>query len=212
MPTRSVRTSVLSSGDLYDKYDFDQLVPVDKPGTGHALGLPEALPERVDLITRVLATRGLCPPGRVNFSRNVMVDRLFGRLMAAHRPAGKVYSYLFSHLLPWREVDLGTARDPSVQMAYHSSEMFYAFASLREGMPPARPWQPEDFALADTVSSYWANFMRTGDPNGPGLPEWPASDADYGYIEIGDVPAGHRGLDGPLEQLTAEYVEHAYFD
>jgi para-nitrobenzyl esterase len=199
-------------GDLYDKYDFDQLVPVDKPGTGHALGLPEALPERVDLITRVLATRGLCPPGRVNFSRNVMVDRLFGRLMAAHRPAGKVYSYLFSHLLPWREVDLGTARDPSVQMAYHSSEMFYAFASLREGMPPARPWQPEDFALADTVSSYWANFMRTGDPNGPGLPEWPASDADYGYIEIGDVPAGHRGLDGPLEQLTAEYVEHAYFD
>jgi para-nitrobenzyl esterase len=33
-------------------------------------------------------------------------------------------------------------------------------------------WQ----AVARMVNTYWANFARTGDPNGPGLPEWPRYD------------------------------------
>jgi carboxylesterase type B len=39
--------------------------------------------------------------------------------------------------------------------------------------PPANgSWQDTDKKLADTMSTYWANFIATGDPNGKGLPAW----------------------------------------
>ena len=37
-----------------------------------------------------------------------------------------------------------------------------------------RPWEPVDKQLSETVSSYWVNFAKTGNPNGAGLPPWPA--------------------------------------
>lgn len=55
--------------------------------------------------------------------------------------------------------------------AYHSAEIEYVFSMLPHR---ATPWPAEDRALARLMSAYWANFAKTGDPNGPGLPQWPA--------------------------------------
>lgn len=54
--------------------------------------------------------------------------------------------------------------------AYHSAELPYLFTIA--GVDVAL--RPDQRALADTIIGYWTRFARTGDPNGPGLPHWPA--------------------------------------
>ncbi len=67
--------------------------------------------------------------------------------------------------------------------AYHSAEVVYVFNNLDS---VKRPWTETDRKLAGTMSSYWVNFARTGNPNGTGLPHWPAYGAtsDRG-LELG---------------------------
>jgi para-nitrobenzyl esterase len=55
--------------------------------------------------------------------------------------------------------------------ASHFAELWYVFDHLDQS--PWK-WTAGDRKLAGEMSSYWVNFARTGDPNGPGLPSWPA--------------------------------------
>jgi para-nitrobenzyl esterase len=54
--------------------------------------------------------------------------------------------------------------------AFHTGEVPYAYDNLKF---VNRPFEKADQQLAATMSSYWANFIKTGDPNGSGLPQWP---------------------------------------
>lgn len=76
-----------------------------------------------------------------------------------------VYVYQFTRKVPYGEgqMDFG---------AFHSSEIGYAYDNLDQSK--VRPWTAADRQLAKTMSAYWVNFARNGNPNGEGLPDWPA--------------------------------------
>ena len=64
---------------------------------------------------------------------------------------------------------------PGEPMVRHSAEISYVFglANHDDGVLTLRPFNAGERALAAKVATYWANFAKKGDPNGPGLPHWP---------------------------------------
>ena len=78
--------------------------------------------------------------------------------------------------------------------SFHSAEFAYALHTLHKW---DRPFTEIDRRLEETMSSYWINFIKTGDPNGPNLPQWPAYDNNNPQvIELGDdvkaIPLPHK--------------------
>ncbi len=85
----------------------------------------------------------------------------------------KVYRYFYAHPRP------GTRqpqKSPVPIGAVHSSEIEYALGNL----PTNRvfDWQPDDYEVSAILQTYFANFIKTGDPNGLGVPDWPANTRD----------------------------------
>lgn len=58
---------------------------------------------------------------------------------------------------------------PSARTAHHSAEHHYVFQTLTKSR---RPYTGRDWDLSNQVADYWANFIKYGNPNGEGLPEW----------------------------------------
>jgi para-nitrobenzyl esterase len=78
------------------------------------------------------------------------------------------YRYEFDRPRPLPAGSSGPDREPR---AFHSAEIEYVFSMLPRG---ATPWPADDRKISGLMSAYWANFAKAGDPNGPGLPQWPA--------------------------------------
>jgi para-nitrobenzyl esterase len=106
----------------------------------------------------------------------------------AKTPGQHAWLYWFDHAPP------AANGQPNPLGAFHASEIIYVFNNLQTSN---LSWSDADRRLADQMSSYWTNFAKTGDPNGPGLPPWPAySPAHERSMRLADdtgaIPLPHK--------------------
>jgi para-nitrobenzyl esterase len=97
----------------------------------------------------------------------------------AHTGHSKVFYYYFAHHPPAPPEERFVENLGKDLGAYHGAELAYVFGNF---VPPEWPWAETDRKLAQTVSQYWVNFATNGDPNAPGLPQWPAFDPNASSV------------------------------
>jgi para-nitrobenzyl esterase len=105
-----------------------------------------------------------------------------------------VYYYNFGHLppapngSPWARWGAG-----------HWAELPYVF-----GHPEQAPgaWTSGDRAISNAMIGYWTNFAKRGNPNGPGLDEWPAFTCEHPQVLHFDNAIRLDGV-ANLEKLEA---------
>lgn len=121
---------------------------------------PEGTADLRSLLVMAGTDRAQAEPAR--FTANAFAAR-----------GGTAYLYRFSYLPAAMRERMGNG-------APHGAEIPYVFDTLGAGWggPPAA----QDQAVARMLNTYWANFARTGDPNGPGLTKWPRHDPKKGQI------------------------------
>jgi para-nitrobenzyl esterase len=80
---------------------------------------------------------------------------------AMTRAGQKAYVYLFSFADTGKRAQLG---------AFHGVELMF----LSDSFPNDWKRGPDETRLGELMRAYWARFAKTGDPNAPGLLDWPA--------------------------------------
>jgi para-nitrobenzyl esterase len=124
--------------------------------------------------------------------------------MDLHNQTGSkpVYRYLFSKSKPPVTAEYenttpglagGTTKNttaspvkvPQANGAPHAFEIEYAMGNLKSN--PVYAWTQDDYKVSETMLQYFANFIKTGNPNGTGLPQWQALPArgNVTYMNIG---------------------------
>lgn len=124
-----------------------------------------------------------------------------------------VYRYLYAHPRPAMRPEMGDAvaglaggllhgeeaaqnRQPPPRGAVHSADIEYAMGNLDSNLVYA--WGADDYAVSELLQACYVNFVRAGDPNGPGVPAWPAFNGpDGGQVMWLDAqpqprPEAHR--------------------
>jgi para-nitrobenzyl esterase len=90
----------------------------------------------------------------------------------------------------------GAPKAPAAKGAVHSAEIEYAMGNLASNK--VYDWTKDDYAVSATMQAYFANFIKTGNPNSAGLPQWPATKTSK------PVPVMHIDVKSGMEKDVNE--------
>jgi len=131
----------------------------------------------------------------------------------AENSSQPVYRYLYSKLRPpLKNANLtpglaggtveGGPKMPEAIGAPHACEIEYAMGNLP--LVDVFEWTPDDYKVSKTFMSFFANFIKTGNPNGENLPEWnamKATDANPPVMDINTESKMFKATDSPRYQF-----------
>ena len=116
-------------------------------------------------------------------------------LLHERQGTGPVYVYWLDRQLPGD--DMGP---------FHAADLWYVFKTF---MRSWRPWTGKDYELAAACNTYWAEFVKTGVPQGPGLPQWtPYTEASPLTMELGE----HIGMIALEREPRVEFRKRFLLD
>ncbi|HEX7569568.1 MAG TPA: carboxylesterase family protein [Verrucomicrobiae bacterium] len=132
-------------------------------------------------------------------ARDLMRDAAFGwhtwswARLAAQTGKSKVFYYYFD-----QHPDYPEGSPQAGHGSPHGQDVSYVFQHLNQP-------SPADREISDAMSTYWVNFAKRGDPNGEGVPAWPAFSVSHPQVmyfnqtpHVGSVPSAEslKVLDG----------------
>jgi len=154
---------------------------------------------------KLLAAYPAGPAAVPKTARNLSRDAAFGwqtwswANLQVLTGKSKVYLYHFdqhpAHPAGSPEADHGMA---------HGMDVPYVFQTLD---PNDAKLTAGDRAISDAVSTYWTNFAKQGDPNGPGVPAWPQYTGKNGHV----MHFHDEAAPGPVPSAAALEVLDTYF-
>lgn len=130
-----------------------------------------------------------------------------------------VYRYKYNHPRPAPSAKMGdmvgalaggvrekTAEEKAkgVQLApgaVHSADIEYAMGNLDTN--EYYDWQPEDYEISRIFLGYYANFCKSGNPNGEGLPSWSPINANLDAAPV-------MQIDVQTKEVASSQIENAY--
>ncbi len=94
-----------------------------------------------------------------------MADQIVDFCLNRQGNNGKAWAYQFARPLP----DDGSHPEDYLKGAFHSSDLWYVFKSLKHCW---RPWTQGDWDLSERMLTAWSNFAKYSDPNGANGGDW----------------------------------------